>query len=134
VKLSTGILLMGAIAFAGCGGGGSVTVGPTGTIEDNFFVTWEIDSTAFGAIACAEAGASDVDMDVVNVDTGNRFVFSFVCDAFQGTSGPVDVGTFDVLLNLVDPSGGVIDQVDVGVQNVTTAGTIDLGHAIFRVP
>jgi len=73
-------------------------------------------------------------MDIVNVDTGGRFVYSFDCRAYQGTSGPVDVGRFDVLLNLTDGAGGVISQVDVGTENVSTAGTIDLGHFIFTVP
>ncbi len=128
-------MLAGALALAlgGCGNSGTVTVGPSGTIEDNFFVTWEIDSATLGAIDCASVGASGVDMDVVNVDTGRRFLFPFACEAFQGTSGPVDAGAFDVLLNLVDPSGGVIDQVDIGVENVNAAGTLDLGHVIFRL-
>ncbi len=73
-------------------------------------------------------------MDIVNVDTGNRFVDNFDCNAYQGTSQPVDVGRFDVLLNLVDPTGGVISQVDIGVENVSTAGTIDLGHVVFTLP
>ena len=88
---------------------------------------------SFGAIDCASVGAATVDMDIVNVDTGSRFVDSFNCNAYQGTSGPVDVGNFDVLLDLSDPSGGVISQVNVGAENVSTAGTIDLGHFIFTV-
>ena len=36
--------------------------------------------------------------------------------------------------SLTDPSGGVITQVDVGTENVSTAGTIDLGHFIFTLP
>ncbi len=116
--------------LAGCGGHAGVEPPPG---QDDFFVTWEIDSLAFGALDCASAGAATVDLDAVNVDSGARFVSTFACDAFQGTSGPVDVGRFDVLVNLTDANGGVIDQVDIGVQNLTEAGTIDLGHVIFRL-
>jgi hypothetical protein len=120
----------------GCGGGGGAVVGPASPppVQDNFFATWEIQSARVGPLACEEAGAATVDMDIVNVDTGSRFVYSFDCRDYQGTSGPVDVGSFDVLLNLTDPSGGVMSQVDVGTENVSTAGTIDLGHFIFTLP
>ncbi len=99
-----------------------------------FFRHLEIQSTSVGPLDCAAAGASFVDMDIVNSDTGARFVDSFDCNAYQGTSEPVDVGTFDVLLNLTDASGGVLSQVEVGTENVSTAGTIDLGHFIFTLP
>jgi hypothetical protein len=128
VKLPLLAIAFGA-ALAGCGG--HAVEAPPG--QDDFFVTWEIDSLAFGALDCASAGAATVVLDAINVDSGARFVSTFVCDAFQGTSGPVDIGRFDVLLNLADANGGVIDQVDIGVENLTEAGTIDLGHAIFRL-
>jgi hypothetical protein len=110
-------------------------VGPASppAVEDNFFATWELQS-GFGPTACEEVGAASVDMDIVNVDTGARFVYSFDCRDYQGTSGPVDVGRFDVLLNLADASGGVMSQIDVGSENVSAAGTIDLGHFIFTLP
>jgi hypothetical protein len=128
---------LGALCFvmlAGCGPP-AVVVGPSSSppVQDNFFATWEISSSFYGPISCPSAGASFVDMDIVNVDTGSRFVYSFDCNAYQGTSGPVDVGRFDVLLNLTDPAHGVISSIDVGVENVSTAGTIDLGHFIFTV-
>jgi hypothetical protein len=125
-----------SLAIAGCSGGGSTVVVPTTPppVQDNFFATWEIQSGTYGSLACEEVGAATVDMDVVNVDTGSRFVFSFDCRDYQGTSGPVDVGRFDVLLNLADASGGVLSQIDVGTENVSTAGTIDLGHFIFTLP
>lgn len=127
-------VLAAAVGLVGCGGGGSVVVTPTGTVQDNFFVTWEIRSVSFGPLDCAEAGAAFVDMDLVNLDTSERQVFSFDCFAYQGTSGMVGVGTFDVLLTLADARGGVIAETSVGVQNVTSPGTIDLGHTVFQVP
>jgi hypothetical protein len=133
VKL-TQIFGICALFVAGCGGN-TVVVTPTGTpVQDNFFATWEIDSQRFGAVSCEEAGAATVDMDLVNVDTGRRFVYSFDCRDYQGTSGPVDVGSFDVLLSLTDFNGFVLSQTNVGTENVSTAGTIDLGHHIFLVP
>ncbi len=127
--------LLALVLSGGCSSSGPVTVAPSSPpVVDNFFATWEIQSTAVGPLVCAQAGATEVDMDIVNLDTGNRFVDSFDCNAYQGTSQPVDVGRFDVLLNLVDPSGGVIAQVDVGTENVSTAGTIDLGHIVFTLP
>jgi hypothetical protein len=129
------ILLL--VLVAGCGSRGSTTVvGPASPppVQDNFFVTWEIDSSFYGPLDCFQAGAAAVDMDIVNVDTGSRFVDSFRCDAYQGLSGPVDVGRFDVLLNLTDARGGVMSQLDLGTENVSTAGTIDLGHIIFTLP
>ena len=83
-SLGSALLL---VIVAGCGsGGGTTVVGPASPppVQDNFFVTWEIDSLAFGPITCATAGASTVDLDAVNADTGARFVFSFPCDAYQG--------------------------------------------------
>jgi hypothetical protein len=121
------------VLVAGCGQ--STVVTPAGSpIVDNFFATWEIQSATLGSIGCSTAGAAFVDMDIVNVDTGARFVDSFDCNAFQGTSEPVDVGTFDVLMSLTDPGGVVLSQVNVGTENVSTAGTIDLGHFIFTLP
>ncbi len=125
------------VMLAGCGGGGGGTVVVPATpppVQDNFFATWEIQSTTLGPIACEQAGATTVDMDIVNIDSGARFVYSFDCRAYQGTSGPVDVGRFDVLLNLTDATGGVLSQIDVGTENVSVAGTIDLGHFIFTLP
>ena len=125
------------IAVAGCGSGSSTTVVTPASpppVVDNFFATWEIDSTSVGPLSCPQAGAAFVDMDIVNVDTNSRFVDSFDCNSYQGTSEPVDVGRFDVLLNLTDASHGVISSVDVGTENVSTAGTIDLGHFIFTLP
>lgn len=130
--------MVSLVLSAGCGsGGGAVVVGPSGgppVVQDNFFVTWEIDSRTVGPLDCFQAGAATVDMDIVNLDSGARFVYSFDCNAFQGTSGPVDVGRFDVLVNLADRGGGVLSQIDVGAENVSTAGTIDLGHVIFTLP
>jgi hypothetical protein len=121
-------------ALAGCGGG-TVTVTPSSTpIEDFFFATWEIDSTLDGPLSCEEAVTPTVDMDVLNVDTGSRTVFTFACNAYQGTSPAVDVGTFDVLLSLNDPAGNVVSQTEVGTENVTQSGTLDLGHHIFQIP
>jgi len=129
-------LLLSLVIVGGCGSSTTVvTPASPPPVEDNFFATWEIDSASFGgSIDCASVGAATVDMDIVNSDTGNRFVDTFDCNAYQGTSGPVDVGNFDILLQLTDPSGGVITQVDVGTENVSTAGTIDLGHFIFTLP
>jgi hypothetical protein len=129
-------LLLSLVIVGGCGSSTTVvTPASPPPVEDNFFATWEIDSASFGAsVDCGSVGAATVDMDIVNTDTGSRFVDSFDCSAYQGTSEPVDVGNFDILLQLTDPSGGVITQVDVGTGNVSTAGTIDLGHFIFTLP
>ena len=127
-------LLLSLVVVAGCGSTTVVTPASPPPVEDNFFVTWEIQSATVGPLDCFSAGASFVDLDIVNVDTGSRFVDSFDCNAYQGTSGPVDVGRFDVLVNLTDASGGVLSQTDLGTENVSTAGTIDLGHVIFTLP
>ena len=52
MKLTSAGLLSAAIAIAGLTGCGSghVTVTPAGAVEDNFFVTWEIDSATLGPI------------------------------------------------------------------------------------
>ena len=130
------LCLVSVGALVGCGSSTTVTVTPTNAtpVEDNFFVTWEIDSASFGPLECAQAGAATVDMDIVNADTGERFIYSFPCNDFEGTSGPVSVGHFDVLLNLLDGSDGVLSSVDIGTQNLTQAGTLDLGHVVFSFP
>jgi hypothetical protein len=120
------------LTLAGCGGGGGGG-GGTVVVEDRFFATWEIQSATVGPLDCQSAGASEVDMDLVNTDTGARFVDRFACTDYQGTSELVDVGTFDVLLNLTDPTGAVLSQAHVGTENVSTAGTIDLGHYVFTL-
>ena len=133
MNFRAGIVVVGLAALAGCGSS-STTVTPSGTIEDNFFVTWEIHSAALGPVDCQTANAPGVDLDAVNLDTGERHIFHFACTAYQGTAGPISVGHFDVLLNLVDPTGGVISQTDIGAENISTAGTIDLGHVVFTAP
>jgi hypothetical protein len=135
VKLAN-LIHIAAFCYVGAAGCGDTTVVvPTATpVTDNFFVTWEIDSLAGGRVACETVGAVSVDMDIVNIESGARFLDSFDCRAYTGASRPVDVGTFDVLLSLVDFTGAVLSQTDIGAQNVTTAGSIDLGHHIFSVP
>jgi len=123
-----------ALAVAGCGAR-NVTVTPAGTpIQDNFFATWEIDSQVVGPITCEEAGAITVQMDILNLNSRVHVIDSFDCRAYQGTSGPVDVGNFDILLDLLDVSGRLLSQTHVGTENISVAGTIDLGHHIFLVP
>ena len=128
------VLALGVFA-AGCGAR-RVTVAPASAppVQDDFFATWQIVSGTYGTLECGQIGGATVDLDIVNADSGERFIYSFPCAAYQGTSGAVDVGRFDVLINLTDAGGGVIAQVDVGAQNVSTAGTIDLGHVVFSVP
>jgi hypothetical protein len=125
-----------AAALAGCDSPSTVTVTPsTATaIEDNFFVTWEIQSLRLGAFDCAQAGAATVDMDLVNADSGERFIYRFPCSDFAATSGPVTMGHFDVLLTLLDGGDRVLSSVDIGTQNLTRAGTLDLGHIVFQLP
>jgi hypothetical protein len=129
-RIALAASVLSLVMLAGCGGGGTTVV----TTRDNFFVTWEIQSGIYGPLDCSQAGAAGVDMDIVNVDTGARFVDSFRCTDYQGTSQLVDVGSFDVLVALVDPRGGVLSQVHIGTENVSVAGTIDLGHVIFTLP
>jgi hypothetical protein len=109
-------------------------VEPTAAPQDKFFVTWDIQSQTVGPLTCAEAGATRVDMDVVNLDTAERLVFSFDCDAHQGLSGGVTIGRLDVVLNLLDPSEAILSQVDLGVQSQSQALTVDLGQVLFQVP
>jgi hypothetical protein len=130
--LVASFLCLSSLVAAGCGGGGG-SVGPSSAGADSFFVTWEIHSVTFGPIDCASAGATEVDLDMVNADSGVRFVDRFACEDYQGRSGPVDVGRFDVLVILADPTGAALSQVDVGTENVSAAGTLDLGHVIFQV-
>lgn len=125
-------VVLGAIGLCGCGR--AVVVTPAGAIQDNFFATWEIESIHFGPLDCEQAGAATVDMDIVNVDTGSRVIDTFPCNDYQGTSDLFDIGHFDVLLNLNDPTGAVLSQAEIGAENVTVAGTIDLGHVIFQIP
>jgi hypothetical protein len=113
---------------------GTVTVTPTATIVNNFFVTWEIDSASVGAVDCGSVGATFVTVDTVNLDTNERVVFSLPCGDFQGNAGPIGVGRFDVVVSLITPSGSVLSRVDLGAQTISEAGTFDLGHVAFAVP
>lgn len=123
--MRTILCVAAAIALAGCH---STTV-----VEDNFFATWEIDSASVGAVTCGQVGAVTVDMDVLNVDNGVRQIFTFPCTDYQGTSGEIGVGTFDVVMSLND-AAGALSQTRVGTENLSVAGPIDLGHHIFQVP
>jgi hypothetical protein len=133
VKLGT-ILPIAALCLAGCGDAGVVVISTATPVVNNFLLSWEIDSLGSGLVACETVGAVRVDMDLVNLNSGNRFVFSFDCRAFEGTSGPVDFGTFDVVLNLIDGNGALLSQQELTAQNMTIAGSVDLGHRIFQVP
>jgi hypothetical protein len=135
VRHNRAIAVGALVLLAGCHEPTEVTVNPNAPpVRDSFFATWEIQSTTAGPLTCAEANAPTVDMDIVNIDSGARFIDSFSCDVYQGTSQLVDVGHFDVLLSLTDPTGAVLSQINVGAENVTVAGTIDLGHFIFQLP
>ncbi len=129
MKLALIAFALGALVAAGCGG--HAADAPPG--QAKLFVSWEIDSRAFGALDCAGAGAATVALDAIDVDSGARVVSTFTCDAFQGTSRPVDVARFQLFLELADASGAVIDQVDLGVADLGDADTMDLGHVIFRL-
>jgi hypothetical protein len=128
------ILAVGLVGAIGCGSSSPVTVVATATPQDNFFLTWEIDSLRFGTVDCASVGAATVVLDLENIDSGQSFITAFDCNAFEGTSAPVDVGRFSVLVSLSDSAGDVIDQIHLTTQNVTVAGTVDLGHVVFQVP
>src|SRR5579859_2687032 len=117
-----------------CACSGSTTVVTPAAVEDRLFATWEISSAAFGPVACATVGATSVTMDLVNVSSGERFIETFDCGDYQGTSAPLSVGSYDVLIDLEDAGGATLSQVDLGTDNISTAGTIDLGHVVFRVP
>ena len=72
-----------------------------GAGQDNFFVTWEIQSQALGR-STASRRARRRSTWTSSTSTPAPLRDSFDCGAYQGTSGPVDVGNFDVLFNLTD--------------------------------
>lgn len=133
-KLVGVLALFGMLGLAGCDDDEVLVVTPVGAAVDNLFITWEIQSLTIGPAACETVGAERVDMAVFNIDTGLEQVFSFPCVDYQGLSGDIGIGRFNVGLSLVDLTGRLLSAVDVGVANLTVSGTLDLGHVIFQVP
>lgn len=127
-------LVVCALTALGCHGGSVVVSSSSVPHEDNFFATWEIQSSKLGPVSCEQAAAVRTNLDVVNTATGDRRIFTFACNVYQGTSAQVAAGTYDALMDLIDVDGNVLSQTEVGTKNVGASGTIDLGHHAFVVP
>jgi hypothetical protein len=126
-------LALGAATLSACDDDVTV-VTPAGVPGEGFFLTWQVTSFSLGAVSCEQVGASTVTLDMVNLDTGSRFLFTFACNQFQGTTSPVDIGNFDILIRLNDVGNLPLSEVSVAASNIGVAGIIDLGNIVFQVP
>jgi hypothetical protein len=67
-----------------------------------FGLTWTVLDNGAPAAACADVGATDVTLLVTLAGTAEGDDFYLDCDAGQGTSGPLPLGDYVGIVNLVD--------------------------------
>src|SRR5262245_30154236 len=89
-----------------------------------------VDPTRAPPIACAAAQITQVRLAAHNRDTNEDFAWTFSCDAGQGVSPNVTVGTYTISVDALDAGGGA-RSTDTWPFDNTDGG--NLGLVIFPV-
>jgi hypothetical protein len=85
-----GIVGLG-LGAAGCGSGGHGS--------GYFNVSWSFSGPGSVPTTCTAAGATEVDLDVRDVRTGETYSQTFYCTDYLDTSGPLPVDDYTVALS-----------------------------------
>ncbi len=119
-KIGLALVLIGtgAVSLSGCGGGGC---------RDNVEVTWTLVDANNAVYQCEAVGAQTVVITMGGMST------TFNCNAYDGLTAPVRVGTYATSFKLLDGSGKLLSQA--GPMNVTISGcgTISAGQVDFEI-
>jgi len=89
------------------GAGGGTTSVCTATSTTSFTLTWSLVDLNQDATTCAAAGATTLDLDVLNLGNNVTTHDSFPCAAMQGTGSPLGAGDYSVALRLRDATGAL---------------------------
>ena len=100
-----GIIALG-LGVTGCGGGG-------GRAGGYFDVTWNLAWSGAGAVTCAGAGVTEVDLDVLDTYTNLDYHDRFACSAGGGTSASLPVDDYTVALRAYDASNTLVSEADL---------------------
>lgn len=63
-------------------------------------------------VSCIDAEASEVRLELFSLDDDVDLIETLGCYAGIGETRPVDAGDYDVAVQLVSPSGDLIDEVE----------------------
>jgi hypothetical protein len=126
------------------GSGGSVPIGTgdggtrpacTDTTAAAFTFRWTIELEGGQPSTCEAVGGTQMDLDVLNVDTRVDYHDTFACGAMVATSCPLPVGEYSVALRLRNAQGQVISEA-LGPRTVSILADrlSDLGPIPFEAP
>jgi hypothetical protein len=134
-RLSVTMVALTAAMTAGCGDDSADPDASTidaqaqvGTIT----ATWTLTS-AGGEISCADVGASTVRVTALPIAGGFAAVDALACTGGSGTTRLLDIGTYNVTLELLGAGAVVLGSATFGDVEVTAGNDTDVGPAAFEV-
>lgn len=133
-------VLAAALAVGACGGDDEPSADaatepdarpPQGTIS----MSWRIQRGGVDT-SCGDAGAQFVLVELVRQGEGAGEADPFNCTAGEATTRQVEVGAYDLRLDLLDTGGeSLLDaQVELFGIDVTEDGDTALGEVVFELP
>ena len=121
-----GIVGLG-LGATGCGGGG-------GHAGGNFDAIWSLALAGDGAVSCAGAGVTEVDLDVLDTFTGIDYHDKFACSAYGGTSERLPADDYTVALRAYDASNALVSEmVFPDVYSILPGSVTPLPSIVFVV-
>lgn len=85
-------------------------------------------------LACEEVGAERVSVLATNADTGEGYDFLFACDSGAGFTGKLPLGTYTVVVSLLEPGGEVVASASPVQARIAWGNElVDLGNFEFGI-
>jgi len=118
--------------YAGAGGNGGVNASCPGGSTSNFHVAWTIQDASGAPSSCDKVDATEMDLDLLNLDTHTDYHAVFACSAMAGATCALPPGSYSVAMRLRDANGTVLSELLAPTPISITAGqTTDLGVIPF---
>ena len=111
-----GIIGLG-LGAAGCSGSSHHPAG-------NFGLRWSLAWTTGGGTTCSAAGATEVDLDLVDTFNNYGTYDRFICSDYQGTSESLQPDDYTVAVKAYDATGVLLSEWDSPVVYSIYAGRV----------
>lgn len=100
-----------------------------------FTVSWTVNEDGGGALSCEDVAATSVVVTGVPIDGVVGFSEVFTCATGEGTSGEVNPGRYNLLVDLRTTGGTSLLDAPVALNNVEIVGAapVAAGQAVFTV-
>jgi hypothetical protein len=76
----------------------------------SFQVAWSLYQAGAGSMSCADAGVTEVDLDVQDLSTSAAYHDTFACSAYGGTSQVLPVDNYSVAVRAYDASNALVSE------------------------